>query len=462
MITTGKHGELLTLFHTAVAAVHPDVCLSGRLPPPPGKGRLIALAAGKAASAMARAASRRYSQLIDDKRFIGLCVCRRGQGAASPGFELIEAGHPTPDEGSAAAASRALELASGAGVHDLVLVLLSGGASALWTAPAAGVSLADKQDLTRRLLKSGAPIGAVNAVRKHLSRIKGGRLALAAAPARLVTLAMSDVVGDSPEVIGSGPTAPDPTTLEDARSVLARYGVAPRSSILAALADPRNETPKPGGEAFAAPYIIVANADMALAAAGAKASGLGYSPVMLGPAVEGEARDAARAHAALALQIQREGKRAAILSGGELTVTVRGRGRGGPNQEYALALAIALDGAPGVWALAADTDGTDGGAGGPFDPAGAIVTPDSFERFAKLETLAERNMSEMETPSVAHKRDPATFLDQHDSTSFFEALGDLIVTGATGANVNDFRTIIVEPPSSQSRFAVGSKGFVER
>jgi glycerate 2-kinase len=457
MITTGKHGELLTLFRAAIEAAHPGVCLPGRFPPPPPQGRLIVLAAGKAAAAMARAASQCYSELIEDKRFIGLCACRRGQGSACAGFELIEAGHPIPDEGSMAAAACALELASEAGVHDLVLVLLSGGASALWTAPVEGVSLADKQDVTRSLLKSGAPIAAINAVRKHLSRIKGGRLALAARPARLVTLAISDVVGDAPEIIGSGPTAPDSSTLEDAREALARYGVAPHPSIAAALADPRNETPKPGGEAFAASsYVVVARADDALAAAEAKAVSMGYRAVMLGAAIEGEARDVARDHAALALKVQSDGARAVILSGGELTVTVKGQGRGGPNQEYALALAIALDGAPGVWALAADTDGIDGGTGAPFDPAGAIITPDSLERFALAETLIERTKSKKATGTVAQKRDPATILAQNDSTTFFEIAGDLIVPGATDTNVNDFRAIIVEPPSRQSRFVVGS------
>ena len=407
MITTGKHGELLTLFHAAVSAAHPDVCLSGRLPPPPARGRLIVLAAGKAASAMARVASRFYRDVIDAQRFTGLCVARRGSGPAIAGFEAIEAGHPVPDEASVTAAERALLLASGAGAEDFVLVLLSGGASALWSAPVEGVSLADKQALTRRLLASGAPVSAINTIRKHLSRIKGGRLAAAAAPARVMTLAISDVAGDAPEIIGSGPTVADPSTLEDARRTLTYYKVAAPETVAPALADPRNETPKPGDAVFAsASYAIVARAADALAAASVQAAAMGYKPVILGDAIEGEARDAARRHAALALEIQRDGARTALLSGGELTVTVTGSGRGGPNQEYALALALALDGAPGVWALAADTDGIDGGTGALTDPAGAIVTPDTLARFrTPASPLAPAPIS----PSAAQRKFAPTF-----------------------------------------------------
>lgn len=447
MIRTAKHGELLTVFRAAVAAAHPDNCLFRFLPPPPERGRLIALACGKAAAAMARVAARRYQGGLEAERFQGLCVVPHGWGGLVPGFERIEAGHPAPDGGSVAAAERALRLAAGAGVDDLVLVLLSGGASALWTAPAAGVSLGDKQALTRRLLTSGAPIHAINAVRRHLSRIKGGRLALAAAPAAVVTLAISDVAGDAPETIGSGPTTADPTTSQDARLALARYGVAPPEAIARALSAPENETPKPGDAALAGGrYVIAARAADSLAAAARAAASLGYEPVVLGDAAEGEARDLARAHAALALGLQRKGARAVLLSGGEATVTVRGTGRGGPNQEYALALALALDGAPGVWALAADTDGVDGGSGQPSDPAGAIIGPDTLARFgARREAAGGRSASGEIPEIVAKNRDAATFLANNDATGFFAALGDLIVTGATETNVNDFRAIVIEP-----------------
>jgi glycerate 2-kinase len=377
---------------------------------------------------MAKAAELYYAQAIAEGRCIGLCVTRRGYGQPLAHFELIEASHPVPDDSSAAAAERALALATEAGENDLVLALISGGASALWAAPAAGLTLADKQALTRSLLAAGAPIHDINCVRKHLSRIKGGRLARAAWPARLVTLAISDVPGDAPETIGSGPTVPDTTFLADARAIIARYGLTPPPAILAALDDPANETPKADDPVFAASqYILTAAPKASLEAAAARAASDGFAPVLLGADLEGEARDVARGHAELAVAAAQSGRKAAIISGGELTVTIKGKGRGGPNQEYALALALALDGAPGIYALAADTDGTDGGGGATDDPAGAVVYPDTLARARQ------------------HSADAAEYLAKNDSTGFFEMLDDLVVCGPTYTNVNDLRVILVEP-----------------
>ncbi len=377
---------------------------------------------------MAQSAERHYAAAIAEGRVTGLAVTRNGYALPLRAFTLIEAAHPVPDETSVNAASRALALAEQAGKTDLVLALISGGASALWAAPVDGVTLAEKQDLTRALLRAGAPISAMNCVRKHLSRIKGGRLARAAFPARIVTLAISDVPGDAPDTIGSGPTVADSTTLADASAVIEKYRLRPAPSIEAALLDPRNETPKPGDPAFAAADFILAAAPKdALRAAADKAAEFGYEPVVLGDALEGEAHEVARDHAALALEMQRGGRRIAILSGGELTVTIKGGGRGGPNQEYALALALALGGAPGIFALAGDTDGIDGGSGRADDPAGAFIMPNTVAR------------------ARVQGQDAAIFLTKNDSTGFFEMLDDLIISGPTFTNVNDLRVILVEP-----------------
>ncbi len=377
---------------------------------------------------MARVAEEHYLELLEVTRIGGQVVTRRGYGLPCARLDVIEAGHPIPDRMSILAAERALELASGAKTGDLVLVLLSGGASALWTAPAGGISLEEKQQITRRLLKSGAAIGEINCVRKHLSRIKGGRLAVAAAPANLVTLAVSDVSGDDPSAIGSGPTVPDPTSQRDAMGYLDKHGIAVSGDVVAVLADPRYESPQADHPAFAsAAYRLVARPADALAAAAAAARKDGYETLVLGADLEGDARGLAEQHAALALDARRRGKRAVLLSGGEATVRVRGTGRGGPNQELALALACALNGAEGIWALVADSDGTDGGTGDPADPAGATIEPQTLYR-ARLEGL-----------------DPLNFLENNDSTGFFAALGDLLITGPTFTNVNDFRAILVEP-----------------
>ena len=428
MKQTDHRTILLSIYESAVAAAQPARCLPGHFPPAPREGRLIALACGKAAAAMAKAAETHYAATIEAGRFVGLAVTRKGYGLPLAAFELMEASHPVPDATSAAAADRALYLAAEAREGDLVLALISGGASALWAAPLAGITLAEKQELTRGLLRAGAPIGDINCVRKHLSRIKGGRLARAASPAALVTLAISDVPGDAPDTIGSGPTVPDRTSLAEARAVLARYGITAAPTIQAALADAMNETPKPGDPAFAAArFALAAAPGDALRAAAAKAAAHGYTPIVLGDALEGEAREIATQHARLALDAHRQGKRAAIVSGGELTVTISGNGRGGPNQEYALALALALGGGPGIFALAADTDGIDGGGGNPDDPAGALIAPDTLMRAAEA------------------KLDPGMILAKNDSTGFFEVLDDLILSGPTFTNVNDLRVILVDP-----------------
>jgi glycerate 2-kinase len=418
---------LNALFDTAVLAAQPARCLPRHFPEPPADGEIVVIACGKAAVGMARAAELHYGALDTPPPMRGVAITRRGYGAPLETFDVIEAGHPLPDEKSAAAAAAAMRLAGSARAGDLVLVLLSGGASALCAAPAGAISLAEKRALTSALLKSGARIHDVNCVRKHVSRIKGGRLAALAFPATLVTLAISDTPGDEPETIGSGPTCPDCTTLQEARAILAKRRIQAPVSVAGALADPANETPKPGDPIFAnARYELVASGRESLQAAGELASVLGYDIIMLGDSLEGEARDVARMHAQLAKRCLADRRRAVILSGGELTVTVGGKGAGGPNQEYALALAIALAGQKGIAALAADTDGADGGDGGDEDPAGAFVDHGTLARAAAL------NLA------------PATFLADNNSTGFFRLTNDLLVCGPTGTNVNDFRAIVVD------------------
>jgi glycerate 2-kinase len=425
-LATPAHAFLESLFRSAVAAAHPDSCLPPNLPEPPARGRLVILAAGKAAGAMTQVAERDYAAL-PPTRLAGLAVTRHGYGRPTMRIPVVEAGHPVPDKAGISAAKRALKLADEVDADDLVLVLLSGGASANWIAPAPGLTLEEKQATTRALLKSGAAIGEINTVRKHLSRIKGGRLAKRASPAKVVTLAISDVPGDDPAVIGSGPTIPDPSTLEDARAIAARYGLALPDAVRRTLEDPANETPKPGDEVFAATdYRIVARPTDALAAAAGRAKAAGYECIVLGGRLQGEAREVAAEHARLALSVRAEGRRAVILSGGELTVTLRGQGQGGPNQEYALGLAIHLGGAPGIAGLAADTDGTDGGGGRPDDPAGAFVDETTLTR-AQVAGL-----------------DPAAFLADNNSTGFFNGIGDLFRPGPTFTNVTDFRAIVVD------------------
>jgi glycerate 2-kinase len=422
---------LFDLFGAAVAAAHPDNCLAPHLPAPPATGRLLILAAGKAAGAMAVVAERHYVDQggLPADRVSGIVVTRHGYGRPVRFVRLIEAGHPVPDAAGLAGTFETLALADSAGPDDLVLVLISGGASANWIAPALGLSLSEKQALTRALLRSGAAISEINTVRKHLSRIKGGRLAERAAPARLATVGISDVSDDDPTVIGSGPTVPDPTTLADARAILARYRLTASEAVTRALNDPANETPKPGQSVFAGSTFELATrpADV-FRRAEAVVREAGYDCVLVGTQVEGEAREVASEHARLAREFKAQGRRAVILSGGELTVTVRGRGRGGPNQEYALALAIALAGTPGIAALAGDTDGTDGGSGKRDDPAGAFIDAGTLARAHALGL------------------DPASLLDDNNSTEFFAKLGDLLKPGPTFTNVNDFRAIVVDSP----------------
>ncbi|HZL31301.1 MAG TPA: glycerate kinase [Pseudolabrys sp.] len=420
---------LADLYRTAVDAAHPATCLPPLLPPPPDNGRVIVLAAGKAAGSMAETAEDFYlKQLkLPAERLTGVAVARHGYGRPTRVVRMIEAGHPVPDAAGLDAAQAALDLADGADADDLVLVLMSGGASANWIAPADGVSFADKQAVTRALLRSGAHIGEINTLRKHLSRIKGGRLARHAYPAKLATIAISDVPGDNPSAIGSGPTVPDPTTLADARAVVSKFKLALPESVIRALNDPANESPKPGDAAFAGTtFALAARPADSLQAAEQAVRRAGYECISLGPDVEGEAREVALAHATMARELRAQGKRAVIISGGELTVTIRGQGRGGPNQEYALALVEPLAGMTNVAALAGDTDGTDGGAGSASDPAGALVDGETAAR-AKALGL-----------------DPAAFLADNNSTGFFGKLGDLLEPGPTYTNVNDFRAIVVD------------------
>ena len=411
---------LCGLLDTAIAAAKPDAILAPHLPPPP-PGRTIVLGAGKAAAAMARAVERHMGPVE------GLVVTRYGHAVPCAAVEVVEAAHPVPDAAGQGAARRILEYAQGAGPDDLVLCLISGGASTLLALPAERLSLEDKQAVNRALLASGADITQMNAVRKHLSAIKGGRLAAAAHPARLVGLLISDVPGDDPAVIGSGPTVADPTTFADARAILRDYAIEPPASVLKHLSEARDETPKPGDPRLAgAETIIVARPQASLEAAAARAGAEGVRALILGDAIEGEAREVGKVLAGIALQVRRHGQPApspcVLLSGGETTVTVRGAGRGGRNAELLLALALHLRGAAGISALAADTDGIDGSE----DNAGAIALPDTLPR-ARAKGLDARAM-----------------LADNNAYALFEGLGDLVVTGPTLTNVNDFRAILIE------------------
>ena len=425
---TDRRPLLRAIFDAAVAAAHPDVILSAHLPPAP-KGKIICLAAGKGAAAMAAAAERYYldERKLDPSRLSGLATTRHGHGVPTRRIRVVEAGHPVPDEAGLKAADETLALARDAGPDDLILVLLSGGGSANWIAPADGVTFTQKQQVNRALLRSGAPIGEMNVVRKHLSRIKGGRLARAGQHAEIVTLAISDVPHDEPSAIASGPTVPDATTLADARAIVAKYNLSIDDAVRRALDDPNNESCKPGDIAFKrATFELIARPKASLDAAIRVAADAGYATIGLGADLEGEAREVAAEHARLALKARSEGKRVAILSGGELTVTVKGNGRGGPNQEYALALAALLKDMPDISALAADTDGADGGAGSASDPAGAMI---DHTTFAKMKSQG---------------LDPSAYLANNDATTFFAATGDLLQTGPTLTNVNDVRVMLVD------------------
>mgnify|MGYP006265791055 FL=1 len=425
---TSPKETLKALYEAAVLAAHPASCLPPYLPAPHPEGRLILLAGGKAAGSMTKVAEEIYINQygLDASRLTGLAITRTGYGEPTQIIRMVEAGHPLPNEAGLQATQDLLALARSATEHDQVLVLLSGGASANWIAPVKGLTLADKQALTRALLRSGAPIDAMNTVRKRLSAIKGGRLCVAAYPAPVTTLAISDIPGDDPTHLGSGPTVPDTTTQAEALEILQHYRIDLPDPIKALLSDPANDTPKADHPAFAASHLtLIARPDDGVKAAAALAQSLGYEVISLGADLEGEARDIARAHAALALEAAAAGRKCAIISGGELTVTMHGDGRGGPGQEYALALALALQGHPAIMAVAGDTDGTDGGAGQPDDPAGAFVFPDTLARAAACGMDAQKR------------------LDNNDSTRFFEAIGDLLCPGPTGTNINDIRVILV-------------------
>jgi hydroxypyruvate reductase len=393
-----------------------------RILPAPQLGKVGLIAVGKAAASMAEVALDRIPQPSAT-----LVVTRHGHLtdtiAARQGVEIIEAGHPYPDAQSIRAADRALKIAESLEAQDHLLVLLSGGGSALLAAPADGLSLSDKQATTRALLESGATIAEINCVRKHLSRIKGGRLALAAGPARVTTLIISDVPGDDPSFVSSGPTVADHTTLEMARDILRKYAVPMPTAVLTALENPANETPPADSLGLAGVETqIIARARDALTAAGKQATAAGYVVTDLGDQLQAEARHLGASHAALARRLSVDGKPRAIISGGETTVAVQNReGKGGRNLEYLLGLAIALDGAPGISALACDTDGIDGTE----DAAGAVVVEDTLERARALGL------------------DPAEYLRTNNAYVFFESLGDLVITGPTRTNVNDFRVILI-------------------
>lgn len=417
---TDRRPILRELFDTAVAAASPDLCVPPHLPDPP-KGRTVVVGAGKAAASMAAAVEAEWSGPLE-----GLVVTRYGHRVPTSRIEVVEAAHPVPDAAGRQAAGRILDLARGVGPDDLLLCLISGGGSALLALPPPGLTLEDKQAVNRELLRCGAAIGEINCVRKHLSAIKGGRLAAAAAPARVVSLIISDVPGDDPATIASGPTVADPTTTADAIAIIDKYGIAVPDAVRRHLASPDSETPKPGSPAFAnVGNIVVTTANFALERAAEVGMAAGYQPLLLGDLVEGEARDVGEAHAEIALAdaSRTDAAPTAILSGGETTVTIRGEGgRGGRNTEYLLALGLAVEGNGRIWALAADTDGIDGSE----DNAGAFLAPDTLAR------------------ARAAGVDPAERLAANDAYAVFEAAGDLLVSGPTYTNVNDFRAILID------------------
>ncbi len=412
---------LRAMFHAAIAAAQPARCVPPFLPEPP-KGRLVVIGAGKASAAMVRAVEDHWPGPLS-----GLVVTRHGHAVPCERIEVVEAAHPVPDAAGEAAARRILERVQGLTADDLVLCLMSGGGSALLPLALPGLTLADKQQLSRALLASGAGIGEINTVRRHLSALKGGRLAAACAPARVVNLLLSDVPGDGPIDIASGPTVPDPTTCADALAILRRYGIAIPPAALQLLESGEGESPKPGDPRL--PPIttyLVATPQMALEAAARVAREAGYAVHILGDAIEGEARDVGKVLGGMALQVARRQRPfvppCVLLSGGETTVTVRGTGRGGRNVEFLLSLGLTLNGAPGIHALAGDTDGVDGQE----EIAGAFLSPDTLQR------------------AQARGLRPREHLDANDGHGFFTALGDAIITGPTLTNVNDFRAILIE------------------
>ena len=411
---------LLSMFDAAVASAQPALCVPPHLPERP-RGRVVVIGAGKASAAMAQAVEAHWPGELE-----GLVVTRYGYAAPCRHIEIVEAAHPVPDEAGLRAARRMLDLVRGLGPDDLVLCLISGGGSALLPLPLPGLELADEQALNRELLRCGAGIGEMNCVRRHLSGIKGGRLAATCHPARVLTLAISDVPGDDPVDIASGPTVGDPSSCADALDVVQRYGVRLPQAALELLRSGRGESVKPGDPRLArAEFRMVAAPRMALQAAARVAREAGYAVHLLGDALEGEAREVGKLMAGIAQHTARHGEPFAppcvLLSGGETTVTVRGSGRGGRNVEFLLALGLALRGEAGVWALAGDTDGVDGAE----DIAGALLRPDTLERARAAGIRA------------------AERLDDNDGHGFFSALGDSVITGPTMTNVNDFRAVLI-------------------
>lgn len=421
MTTINPRQFLLDLYASAVDAVSAKKCLPAYLPQPSPHGRTLVIGAGKGAAAMAQVVEQHWQGELS-----GMVVTRYGHGADCKRIEVVEAAHPVPDEAGRRAAVRMMEMVHGLSENDLVLCLISGGGSALLALPGEGITLEQKQAINKALLKSGATISEMNCVRKHLSAIKGGRLALACAPARVVTLLISDVPGDDPGIIASGPTLPDATTCAEALAILDKYRIEVPDSVRRHLASGAGETPKPGDARFDRnEHHVIATAQHALEAAAATARAAGITPYIFSDGIEGEARDIGLMHAAIAKQVAARGQPfshpCVILSGGETTVTVRGKGRGGRNAEFLLSLASALDGYPNIHAIACDTDGIDGSE----DNAGALYGPDSIAR-ANAQGLRARAM-----------------LDDNDGYGFFSALGDLVVSGPTRTNVNDFRAILI-------------------
>jgi glycerate 2-kinase len=417
MTVADPRSFLRSLFDAAVAAADPMKCVPAALPPKPA-GRVVVVGAGKASARMAEAVESAWGPCE------GLVLTRYGYARPTRGIELVEAAHPVPDALGLETTARMLKLVKGLGEDDFVLALVSGGGSSLLVQPAGDITLAEKQAINDALLASGAPIGEMNIVRKHLSRVKGGQLAAAAWPARMLALMISDIPGDDPALIASGPTVGDDSTPADACAILDRWHIAVPPSVEAVLAAPTGVLPPDAPALARTENRVVAAPAQSLAAAAAQAEVAGCEVRILGDALQGEARDLAADQARLAQEIQAAAARPVLLlSGGECTVTRRGDGVGGPNAEFCLGLAVALGGAPGICGLACDTDGVDGAA----EVAGAIVTPD---------TLARAGSAGI---------DPSVALARNDAHGFFAAIGDQVVTGPTLTNVNDFRAILVEP-----------------